>query len=59
MMLQPLALSEASVEYAGVPVAVSKLMSMPVSVIALEPDAPLEVAYWPDASMETRMFSTD
>ena len=34
-------------------------MSIPASAKAEPPDAPLVVAYLPDASMETRMFSTD
>jgi len=34
-------------------------MSMPASAKAEPPDAPVDVAYWPDASMETSMFSTD
>ena len=33
-------------------------MSMPASAKAEPPDAPVDVAYLPDASMEVRMFST-
>ena len=34
-------------------------MSMPASPKAVPPDAPVVVAYWPDASMDVKMFSTD
>ena len=32
---------------------------MPASAKAVPPDAPVDVAYLPDASMEVSMFSTD
>ena len=34
-------------------------MSMPASAKAEPPDAPVDVAYLPDASMDVKIFSTD
>jgi len=59
-MLQPLDLSDViAAVVAAVSPLPSKSMSMPASAKAVPPDAPVDVAYLPDASMDVKIFSTD